>query len=512
MMRRLRQENGFALVIALGITIVLAILVTSMISYTSSGSRHARISGAQATARALAEEGVSNATSIINHAANAVSPTLLGCSVSGVNAANSAAPCTDLAVTSNTGGTAYFHGMYTQSGNTGSWVITARGDITNPASGANLEKIMTASLSVTGGGQANNISVWNYVYSTGVNAGGCEVDQTGNGAVIDVPIFVTGDLCLSADGSAIKENLANGGQKIDVRVLGKLVLSAPTATVGTSTAYVTSGLISGGCTTSINGAGHTCTTADKYYVTTTDAPLTASTPTTDFPSWYLNASPGPKHPCDTGTLAASKFDSNTTMDGTTPQFDLTPTTSYTCTTNAGGALSWDSTTKVLTIAGTIFFDGNVVASSTAAKYHGKATIYSNGQFLMNATSASLRAGCPASPAAITHACAFANISPEWNPNVDNLIIVAGKKNSAQGIGLIADGVNIQAELMCDATSTADLTGNAVSHEGAFICGKFLWGQSITLMPLPAITQLPPGAPVPPNAPAVIGTPVFTSGG
>ena len=92
MMRRLRQENGFALVIALGITIVLAILVTSMISYTSSGSRHARISGAQATARALAEEGVSNATSIINHAANAVLPTLLGCSVSGQNANNSAAP------------------------------------------------------------------------------------------------------------------------------------------------------------------------------------------------------------------------------------------------------------------------------------------------------------------------------------------------------------------------------------------------------------------------------------
>jgi Tfp pilus assembly protein PilX len=507
MSKRLRQEDGIALVMALGITVVLIIFVASMISYTSQSSRNANVSRSRLTAQMISESGIATAASIINKAATATDPALLGCTASGVN---SALPCTDISV-AVPGGTAYLHGMYSQVGNTGMWTITSYGSVVNPTGSTNLAKSMTATMSIVGGGQSNNISVWNYVYSTAPQSPGCEVDQTGNGAVIDVPMFVTGDLCLSADGSAIKENLANGGQKIDVRVLGKLVMSNATATVGTSSAYVTSGLISGGCTSSITGTGHTCTTADQYYVTTTDPLITAAPPTVDYTGWYQNASPGPKHPCDAGTLTASKFDSNTTMDGTTPVFDLTPSTSYTCTTTAGGALSWDATTKVLTIAGTIFFDGNVVASSTAAKYHGKATIYVNGTFQMTAASASLRAGCPASPATITKACAFANTAKEWDPNIDNLIIAAAATNNSGAIALTGSSVNLQAELMCDSTSTADLTGAGVSHEGAFICGKFLWGQNIQLMPLPSITQLPPGAPVPPNAPATIGTPVITSG-
>jgi hypothetical protein len=129
---------------------------------------------------------------------------------------------------------------------------------------------------------------------------------------------------------------------------------------------------------------------------------------------------------------------------------------------------------------------------------------------MTAASASLRAGCPASPAAITKACAFANTAKEWDPNLDNLIIATAAKNTS-AIALTGSSVNIQAELMCDASSTADLQGDSLSHEGAFICGKFLWGQNITLMPLPSITSLPPGAPIPPNAPATIGVPIITSG-
>ena len=512
MRQRLRQQDGFALVVALGITIVLAILVTSMISYTSSGSRHARISASQATAQALAEAGISTATSLINNAANAVSPTLLGCSVSGVNPANSAAPCTDLSVAGVNGGTSYFHGMYTQNGNSGSWVITAHGDVTNPSGGANLEKVMTASLSVTGGGQANNISVWNYVYSTGANGGGCEVDITGNNVIVDIPLFVTGDLCLNANNASILENTANGGQAVDVRVLGKLVYAANNTTVGTSGAKITSGLVSGGCTTTIGGAGHTCTPpGDAWYVTNTDTPITATPPTTDFPGWYQNASPGPKHACDTGNLAASKFDSNATMDGTTAQFDLTPASSYTCTTNAGGALSWNSATKILTIAGTIFFDGPLTSSSTAAMYHGTGTVYTNGTFNVSPNNGSLRAGCPASPAAPTHQCAFASTSPEWDPNKDMLLVIANAPG-ATAVNFSGNNVNYQGGIMCPSTSTMDFEGNNIVLEGPFICGKFIWGQNLTLRPLPTVSNLPPGAPVPPNAPAVIGVPVITGGG
>jgi hypothetical protein len=142
-------------------------------------------------------------------------------------------------------------------------------------------------------------------------------------------------------------------------------------------------------------------------------------------------------------------------------------------------------------------------------YHGKATLYVNGTFTMSAVSASLRAGCPASPATPTVACKFANVAKEWDPNKDNLLIITGKTN-ADAINLTGDGVNVQAGFMCPDTSRAVLTGQPTTHEGAFICGKFLWGDALTLLPLPVINNLPPGAPLPPNAPAQISEPVITS--
>jgi hypothetical protein len=48
-------------------------------------------------------------------------------------------------------------------------------------------------------------------------------------------------------------------------------------------------------------------------------------------------------------------------------------------------------------------------------------------------------------------------------------------------------------------------------EGPIICGKFKWFTQTKILPLPTISNLPPGAPVPPNAPATISPPVITSG-
>jgi len=50
MSKRLRQEDGIALVMALGITVVLIIFVASMIDYTSANSRASRLSSSQLTA------------------------------------------------------------------------------------------------------------------------------------------------------------------------------------------------------------------------------------------------------------------------------------------------------------------------------------------------------------------------------------------------------------------------------------------------------------------------------
>ncbi|HWX10037.1 MAG TPA: hypothetical protein VNY33_08660, partial [Gaiellaceae bacterium] len=510
-----------ALVMALIITVVLIIVVASMISFTSAGSRNANVSNSQDTAQSLAEAGISDATSIINHAANAVTPTLLGCSVSGQNASNSALPCTDLSVTSVTGGTAYFHGMYTQSGGTGAWVITAYGDVTNPTGASDLQKTMSASLSVTPGGQGNNISVWNYVYSTAPQGAGCEVDISGNNVVVDVPVYITGDLCLSGNNVAVTENTANGGQPVDVRVGGKVVISGANATVGSAAHPITSGYSAQGCSSTIGGAPHPCTTADRWYVSNTDSPLTATPPTTDYPGWYTNASPGPSHICDPVLTPAPNltaagnqphaFDNDGTMNGTNAQFNLTPGSDYNCVT-ANGTLDWNHTTHLLTINGTIFFDGNLTSTDSSAMYHGLGTLYVNGELILNGNNASLKAGCPASPAAATHQCAWGNVPPaEWNPSKDMLVIVTDKAN-AVSIDMSGQNVSYQGGLMCTPSSTASLAGNNVIVEGGVICGKYSWGNNTVIYPLPTVTNLPPGAPVPPNSPAVIGSPVITHGG
>jgi Tfp pilus assembly protein PilX len=422
--KRVLREEGIALVMALGITVVLIIFVASMISYTSENSRNANVSNSRLGALVLAESGIASAVSILNEAANVASPTLLGCTASG---ANSTLPCTDIAV-SVPGGTAYVHGMYTAgASSTGTWAITCVG--------------------------------------------------------------------------------------------GKVVISGNNASIGTAAHPITSGYSAQGCASTIGGTPHPCTTADKWYVGKTDTPLTATPPTTDYAGTYASASPGPNHLCDTTltpspnlTAAANQphaFDNDATMNGTNTAFNLTPSSDYNCVT-ASGQLSWNHTTHILTVAGTIFFDGNLTTSGGSAMYHGKATLYVNGEFLLNGNNASLRAGCPSSPATPTHQCAFGNTSPEWNDNTDMLLIVTNKPG-ATSVDMSGNNVQFQSDLMCPATSTANLSGNNVIVEGGIICGKFSWGNNPLIYPLPTITNLPPGAPVPPNAPATVGIPIITGG-
>ncbi len=511
MRRMLRDDDGIALVMALGIMIVLTISTVAMISYTSASSRSSNISRSRVTAQALAESGIGTANSIITSAANASLPTLLGCAASGNN---SALPCADLSV-SEPGGTAFFHGFYQQgSGNSGSWTITAYGDVRNPTGGADLRKAVTATVSIIGGGTQNNISIWNYVYSTAPQGSGCEVDLSGTQVVIDIPLYVTGDLCLSGTQSKILENTATGGQPVDVRVGGTVSYIGTQTTVGLSNAKLTSGLASGGCITNSNLTAHPCTTADNWFVQTTDTPITASPPTIDLNYWYTNASPGPKSPCGASTpspvLPASTFDGDATMNGTTPTFDLTPASNYNCVTSTG-TLSWNHSTKILTVAGTMFFDGNVTSTDTSAMYHGLATIYVNGTLAWTGTQTSLHAGCPSSPATPTHQCAFADVSPEWNPTKDMLIFIVSKKNSV-AVSFAGTQNEFQGGVYCDSTSTIALSGTQTKVEGPIICGKFSWGTQTKLYPLPTITSLPPGAPLPPNAPATISPPVITSSG
>jgi Tfp pilus assembly protein PilX len=518
MRARIVRDEGFALVFALLVCVVMTITVVSVISYTSSSSRSANVSSSRVSATHLAEAGIAEASSMLNQASNASDPTLLGCSTSDL--VNSAEPCTDLTVTSDAGTTS-FHGLYAQDTGTnqGTWTIVATGTVRNPTGASDLRKSMTATVTITQGGNDNNISIWNYLFATSPLDDNCDVDVTGQNITISVPLYVVGNLCLTGNNILITEDTSTGGQNVDVRVQGQLRITASGTgnppTVGTSSAPITSGVVSNGCVTLSNPTPHTCTGADGWWVKNTDTLIAATAPVADWSSWYTNASPGPLNPCDAAltpspSLTAAAFDNDTTQNGTNTAFNLTPSSSYNCVTSSG-QLSWNSTTHLLNVSGTVFLDGDVYVSDTKAIYHGVATLYVGGKFYFSTQNAQLLVGCPQSPSTPTGACALSDATHgvQWDPNKDMLLIAA--KGPSPAFDLSNQNNSIQAGLYCDQSATADFSGSNIHIEGPIICGHFNWGQNTSIVPLPTVTQTPPGAPVPPNASASISAPTITGG-
>jgi hypothetical protein len=159
--------------------------------------------------------------------------------------------------------------------------------------------------------------------------------------------------------------------------------------------------------------------------------------------WYQNADLGPLAPCTTSTGSPPKFDTPTGIPdnsinwSATPStaINLTPGASYTCRSMVGstilGELSWNNSTKLLTVKGTIFIDGSIyIAPGGTARYTGDATIVASGTFGMKGDTI-----CATHPG-YTGACNFTSTSP-WDPTQSALVIVADGLNgagSAQGQG------------------------------------------------------------------------------
>ena len=64
--RLVGEERGIALVMALGILVVCAIMLTTVVAYTSSGQRTASFSKARMTAFDAADAGMNNAYAVLN--------------------------------------------------------------------------------------------------------------------------------------------------------------------------------------------------------------------------------------------------------------------------------------------------------------------------------------------------------------------------------------------------------------------------------------------------------------
>jgi len=208
--------------------------------------------------------------------------------------------------------------------------------------------------------------------------------------------------------------------------------------------------------------------------------------------WYQNADLGPLSPCTTFTGSPPKFDTasgvpdnsiNWSASATTV-LNMTPGASYTCKSTAGsttlGELSWNNTTKLLTVKGTIFIDGSItIAPGAVARYEGQATIVASGTFGMKNNSI-----CATHPG-YTGACDYTGTSP-WDPNQSALVIVADGLNGAgfaQGQGSDfdpGDGIHLkssdfQGGLIANHSITTDTTsrmqGPMISVYDAVLAGQ-----------------------------------------
>jgi hypothetical protein len=192
--------------------------------------------------------------------------------------------------------------------------------------------------------------------------------------------------------------------------------------------------------------------------------------------WYANAAPGPDHPCDASAVSGTPptFDTgdNAINDSATPTtpFDLTPPSSYACQVIAGGSvigeLSWNASTKVLTVNGTVFIDGSAdidrggyYAGGTVFTYRGNGTLYLSGTFAVKNAIMCAVAG--------SSDCNFT--AGAWNPNQNALVVIAGGGGGGGGAqsqgNVVNAGVGIQLV--------------SASFQGALVANKSVGGGSAT---------------------------------
>jgi Tfp pilus assembly protein PilX len=539
-----RDESGIALVLALAISIALSLMVFSMTEYVTSNQRSAKTSSNDNLARNYAEAALNTAYSRINYANTQASisaglspakPTLLGCGtgVSGASDCSTISPlcvaftgsCPTSGTYSPTAGTASVYGFFTGTAPPASssfsgvpqaastWILVATGYTLN-ASGKLDAKTLRGTVYIGPGGAGAVASVWNHIFMTApLVPNVCQANFAGNNMILDTPLYVIGNMCLSGQGSVMKEQ--TGGQAIDLQVGGKLSLSGSGTSVGDWTTSpvtpITSGAVVGGCTNGdVTTATTTCNSTNYHYsVKNTGSFISQSDPersATQIASDYTTFDPGPKHACANGSI---NFDTSpngaSEPDGNSTAFELAPTSSdYTCVSTSGssvGQLSWNHTTHVLTVNGSIFFDGNITISNNLT-YVGSASIEVMGTITFQGNNLQV--------CAQNTSCLFTNWQGSSGNN-DMLMLASVKSNLSPAIKFQDNAQTFQGSLFTQPTSNITFVKNGDQTQGPMAVGSFdATFNNATIQPLPVIKNMPVGAPVPPNVSASI-SPLTTIG-
>jgi hypothetical protein len=492
----LRRQDGISLVMAVGVLGLLSVTGTTVVHYSNTNARSAEYSLDNGGAYDLAEAGINEMMAVLSKPENnALNPNLL--------------PQT---TRTYEGGTVTWSG--TLNLQTAQWSLTSTGRIANSTGAANqVTRTLTAKVPVTPTyTQPLNNPAWNYIFSK----------RTGNACDMTVSnnvggssrLYVAGNLCLNNNAGITSTSLI---------VQGNLDLSN-NSFVGANTNMSTrvETFVGGNCrygggswaTPCVNDQDSRRIYSKKdppnFVVGVTNpAPIIAA-PASDFASWYTNAMPGPMNDCTNSNGARSGtppvFDNDGVRNNSVPTvFELTPASSYTCRVGPAsspfGELSWNASTRVLTVSGTIYIDGSArITNGLLNQYNGQATIYLSGTLLID-NGSKLCGGVSGSE------CDFAS----WNPNTEMLTFVADGLGGQAGTGnsiLVDNNGQFQGGLF--ATNNLEYMNNAKS-DGPMVAAEVKFANNVTTDSFPTVTTVPVGMPGNPQVYAQPNPPQLYSG-
>jgi Flp pilus assembly protein TadG len=377
---RLRDERGMALVMAIGISFVLAIAGASVILFTTSNERHANRQNATTKLYDIAQAGIDNAAAQLGGKDNVDNDVHLHDATF-----FDSMPAADKTATID-GGTVTWGGTMTDTtAPSFTWRLTATATMPDPTNPGNtLSRTLSADLPLTPHvQQVTGTQAWNYIYSRGNDGNPNTCDQTiMNNPAVTASFYVNGDLCL--DNSSNIYGPQTGDPAVRVVVKGRAYLNHPSTSIGTSARPLTSIEVDGGCkyrSNPLHSPPTPCSAVDKVWPDSTWSGTTIDAPTATYALWWDEASPSPKNPCEqtSGTPPNLGTYSAGGPTGSAGIVDLTPGASYSCVQRGGGKLVWDYPTKTLTVQGTIWIDGSVDFSSDGVlDYDGMAAIYLTG--------------------------------------------------------------------------------------------------------------------------------------
>jgi Tfp pilus assembly protein PilX len=394
---RLADERGMALVMAVGVSFVLAIIGASVILFTTSNERHSNRVSANTEAYSIAQGGIDSAVSQLGALDNLSRHIETNYPCTPAGAAATPSNCQD---TVDAGSVSWTGELVDDTAPSYVWRFTSTSSLSDPSNpGGTITRTVTADVALRPETQINpNTDAWRYVYSRANDNDPNTCDQTimNNPAIIS-SFYVNGDLCL--DNSSNVYGPTAGEPAVDVVVKGRAYLNHPSTSLGTSSRPLTSVEVGGGCkyrSNPLHAPPTPCTSVDRVWPDSIFPGLAGSAcefgcpvvtpPSADLPQWYIEASPGPMHPCEQSTGTPPVFDTDTTRGNHgTRIVDLAPASSYTCETPMG-KLNWDQPTRTLTVEGTVFFDASVdFSSDDVIQYNGMGAIYASGSLRLRQT-------------------------------------------------------------------------------------------------------------------------------